>query len=146
MVYPVAVVFLVVVQLVVWENVYSGSTGPSNSLPVIVGVACTLLVLITAAVIIIAVLVCLRKRKKRPDVVDNVAYISGSREDTRNDNMVPSEGKHHIFTSANEAYGISTKMYVDVPTNPAYQAAPCMNVKFCVHFQLTSHLVSQCSS
>ena len=130
----------------------SDSTGPSNLLPVIVGVACALLVLVTAAVIIIAVLVYLRKRKKTPDVVDNVAYISGTREETRDDNRMPSEGKNHIFTSANEAYdtsenivcsegknyiftstneayGTSTEMYVvtDVPTNPTYQAAPCQS-------------------
>ena len=108
----------------------SGSTDPSNLLPVIVGVACALLVLIAAAVIIIAVLVCLRKRKKGPDVVDNVAYISGSREETR-ENMMPSEGEAHIFTSTNEAYGTSTKVYVatDVSTspNPAYQAAQCQS-------------------
>ena len=105
----------------------SGSTGASNSLSVIVGVACALLVLVTAAVIIIAVLVCLRKRKKGPDVVDNVAYISGTREE----NMMPSEGEAHIFTSTNEAYGTSTKVYVatDVltSTNPAYQAAQCQS-------------------
>ena len=134
----------------VCEGECSNSTGPPNSLSVIVGVACALLVLVTAAVIIIAVLVCLRKRKKGPDVVDNVAYISGTREETRNDNRMPSEGKNHIFTcaneaydtyeyivpseennyvytSTNEAYGTSTKMYVDVPTNPAYQAAPCQS-------------------
>ena len=108
----------------------SGSTGASNSLSVIVGVACALLVLITAAFIIIAVLVCLRKRKKGPDVVDNVAYISGTREETR-ENMMPSEGAAHIFTSTNEAYGTSAKVYVatDVltSTNPAYQAAQCQS-------------------
>ena len=108
----------------------SGSTGASNSLPVIVGVACALLVLVTVAVIIIAVLVCLRKRKKGPDVVDNVAYISGTREETR-ENMMSSEGEAHIFTSTNEAYGTSTKVYVatDVltSTNPAYQAAQCQS-------------------
>ena len=108
----------------------SSSTGASNSLSVIVGVACALLVLVTAAVIIFAVLVCLRKRKKGPDVVDNVAYISGSREETR-ENMVPSEGEAHIFTSTNEAYGTSTKVCVatDVltSTNPAYEAAQCQS-------------------
>ena len=112
------------------EGGCSNSTGASNSLPVIVGVACALLVLVTAAVIIIAVLVCLRKRKKGPDVVDNVAYISGSREETR-ENMMPSEGEAHIFTSTNEAYGTSTKVYVatDVltSTNPAYEAAQCQS-------------------
>ena len=94
------------------------------------GVACALLILITAAVIIIAVLVCLRKRKKGPDLVDNVAYISASREETR-ENMMPSEGEAHIFTSTNEAYGTSTKVCVatDVLTsiNPAYQAAQCQS-------------------
>ena len=112
----------------------SGSTGASNSLSVIVGVACALLVLIAAAVIIIAMLVCLRKRKKGPDVVDNVAYISGTREETRK-NMMPSEGEAHIFTSTNEAYGTSTKVYVatDVltSTNPAYQAAQCQSGREC---------------
>ena len=108
----------------------SGSTGPSNLLPVIVGVACALLVLVTAAVIIIAVLVCLRKRKKGPDLVDNVAYISGTREETR-ENMIHSEGEAHIFTSTNKAYGTSTKVYVatdvSTSTNPAYQAAQCQS-------------------
>ena len=108
----------------------SGCTGPSNSLPVIVGVACALLVLITAAIIIIAVLVCLRKRKKGPDLVDNVAYISGTREETR-ENMIHSEGEAHTFTSTNEAYGTSTKVYVatdvSTSTNPAYQAAQCQS-------------------
>ena len=108
----------------------SGSTGPSNFLPVIVGVACALLVLVTTAVIIIAVLMCLRERKKGPDVVDNVAYISGTKEETR-ENVMPSEGEAHIFTSTNEAYGTSTKVYVatdiSTSTNPAYQAAQCQS-------------------
>ena len=112
------------------EGGCSGSTGPSNSLPDIVGVACALLVLVTGTVIIIAVLVCLRKRKKEPNLVNNVAYISGTREETR-ENMMHSEGETHIFTSTNEAYRTSTKVYVATnvltATNPAYQAAQCQS-------------------
>ena len=110
------------------EDGGSGSDGVStNVLSVGVGVAGVLLVLITAPLIIITVLVCLKRRNNKLNTTNNVAYVSTllaslNTNEVYNDLTSSSE----VPTSTNQAYlevgknGPTSNTDIVMATNPAY--------------------------
>ena len=77
-----------------------------------IGVLVSLLTIIIATIVAISVLLWLRKRKKEPKLVDNVAYLSQKRK-------LDSNPAYHTVSAANvvmdtnESYGANS-----VPTSP----------------------------
>ena len=95
------------------------------------GVACVLLVLITASVIIITVLVCLRKRNKGPD---NVACNFRTRKEISHGNMSIDIGVGLAIVAA-ENYSLmnQTLSKGDSLTNMAYGTRVAESGSFSTH-------------
>ena len=96
-----------------------------------VGVACALLVLITAAVIIATVLAYLWRRKKGLNMVDNAAYNFSTKDENMYSNMMYMAGSAHIPILPNQAYTIANynKETCETPTSTdsVYQEVQCDN-------------------
>ena len=90
------------------------------------GVVCVLLVLTSVTTIIIGVFVCVRRKRRKDTLVDNVAYHSttSSQEVKMDVNSAYIVANLPVATSDNESYGLTTSANEDKnivsSTNEAY--------------------------